>query len=383
MKKVIAVCTDINEFHQNKIFDQKFSEAFIGAGIWPELYRICTSLGYEVSTGDVIFQKIKTGTLNPTEVMVISDMHSAQGLWLIRKGAYPLLSLCLESPIIAVDYFDDLFRERLFYKNYFLLANCSIFKSTRSHTFKQVSFPCLSEEEIRTRKTPSSPPVGKVSFIAANKWLAYAPPKLRVSLRPKEILKQIYLTYRFYFSKARSLQKTIDLHERRFDFVKSLVKVKNLVVAGPGWDSPHPYPEELKAWASYFKAYPYYLGKIDNKLDFLSGHRFSLCCENARLEGYITEKIIHCLFCGTVPLYLGAPDIKNAVQDDLFIDLTGLTPEQLTSILDDPAVHSRLAQKISSIDAAFFEKHSYSTFAREILALLNLTGYADDHVSRL
>jgi hypothetical protein len=39
-----------------------------------------------------------------------------------------------------------------------------------------------------------------------------------------------------------------------------------------------------------------------------------------RMKGYITEKIFDCLYAGTIPLYLGAPDINQYIPENVFID---------------------------------------------------------------
>ena len=38
------------------------------------------------------------------------------------------------------------------------------------------------------------------------------------------------------------------------------------------------------------------------------------------MDGYITEKLFDCLYAGTIPLYLGAPDILEYVPEDIFVD---------------------------------------------------------------
>ncbi len=46
-----------------------------------------------------------------------------------------------------------------------------------------------------------------------------------------------------------------------------------------------------------------------------------LCFENSILKGWVTEKIFDCLFTGTIPVYLGAPEITSHVPADCFIDM--------------------------------------------------------------
>ncbi|WP_173179008.1 glycosyltransferase [Desulfosarcina ovata] len=62
----------------------------------------------------------------------------------------------------------------------------------------------------------------------------------------------------------------------------------------------------------------------DEKYSKLSSYRYSLCFENIYhskwSKGYLTEKILHCLMCGTVPIYLGCSNIENYIPRNCFID---------------------------------------------------------------
>jgi len=66
-----------------------------------------------------------------------------------------------------------------------------------------------------------------------------------------------------------------------------------------------------------------YKGYADDKHEALSGYLFNLCFENCRAQGYVTEKIIDCFYAGTIPVYLGAPDITQYVPGDAFVDARG------------------------------------------------------------
>ena len=74
---------------------------------------------------------------------------------------------------------------------------------------------------------------------------------------------------------------------------------------------PHPlYAAARRAWR----------GRAVSKRETLGRYSFALCFENMVLKGWITEKIFDCFFSGTIPVYLGAPDIAEAVPADCFID---------------------------------------------------------------
>ncbi len=62
-------------------------------------------------------------------------------------------------------------------------------------------------------------------------------------------------------------------------------------------------------------------GPAPSKSEVLSGYHFSLCYENMILPGWITEKIFDCLLSGTIPVYLGAPDIDQWVPPECFVDM--------------------------------------------------------------
>lgn len=64
-----------------------------------------------------------------------------------------------------------------------------------------------------------------------------------------------------------------------------------------------------------------YRGAVASKVDTLSRYTFSICFENMAMEGWVTEKIFDCLRAGTVPVYLGAPDIESWVWPECFVDM--------------------------------------------------------------
>lgn len=86
------------------------------------------------------------------------------------------------------------------------------------------------------------------------------------------------------------------------------------------------FKESLDLYGRGFK-------EIASKEEALSEYMFSICIENDAYESYYTEKILDCFACGTIPVYLGTPDIGNyfnhdgiVILDDKF-NLNDLTPE--------------------------------------------------------
>jgi hypothetical protein len=60
---------------------------------------------------------------------------------------------------------------------------------------------------------------------------------------------------------------------------------------------------------------------VDNKIELLTGYKFCLCFENiTEVDGYLTEKIFDCFKAGCVPIYWGAENINQYIQQDCYID---------------------------------------------------------------
>ncbi|MFY9311367.1 MAG: glycosyltransferase family 10 [Bacteroidia bacterium] len=104
--------------------------------------------------------------------------------------------------------------------------------------------------------------------------------------------------------------KAIELAEEIFD--------TDFELYGIGWNRPITGFEKLKLKKiKYFKSYK---GNTADKFETLRHFKFSLCFENTRLmKGNISEKIFDCFQCGVIPLYWGAPDIKDFVPEETFI----------------------------------------------------------------
>ena len=61
--------------------------------------------------------------------------------------------------------------------------------------------------------------------------------------------------------------------------------------------------------------------EIKNKEEGLCEYMFSVAIENGEYETYFTEKILDCFATGTIPVYLGAPDIGNHFNIDGILPL--------------------------------------------------------------
>lgn len=118
-------------------------------------------------------------------------------------------------------------------------------------------------------------------------------------------------------SNARPHSFWRELYGERLKAIKYFSNVPGFDLYGGGWGKLPRHPLYM-----HYKKYidRVYRGRAGDKMEVLSKYKFAICYENAPYDGYVTEKIYDCLAAGTIPVYLGAPDIETIVPPDCFID---------------------------------------------------------------
>ena len=64
-----------------------------------------------------------------------------------------------------------------------------------------------------------------------------------------------------------------------------------------------------------------YQGVASGQIDAFADYRFAISLDNSRARGLVTYDIFSAMLVGTVPVYLGAPDITDFIPGDCFIDM--------------------------------------------------------------
>lgn len=117
----------------------------------------------------------------------------------------------------------------------------------------------------------------------------------------------------------RSFKK--ELYSKRIEAMSALARLGVVDLYGVGWQKWWSYRSMWPPYWRHRKALmAIYQGTCASKYEVLSRYRFSLCFENMAMQGYLTEKLFDCLYAGTVPVYLGAPDISDLVPFNAYID---------------------------------------------------------------
>ncbi len=178
-----------------------------------------------------------------------------------------------------------------------------------------------------------------------------------------------------------------ELYTERMRAVAYFSQYNAIDLYGVGWDEPSwrlgrtrvPYTlrrfyrfglaqwQKIKPDPLLQAARRVYCGKTESKSSILGNYTFALCFENSILKGWITEKIFDCFFSGTIPVYLGAPDIEDYIPRDCFIDMRNFP--------DYPTLHKYL-NSLTSADVdgfrlrarEFLKSPQYEPFTKRAFA---------------
>jgi hypothetical protein len=92
-------------------------------------------------------------------------------------------------------------------------------------------------------------------------------------------------------------------------------------------------------------------------------------------DGYVSEKIFDCFFAGTIPIYLGAPDIERYVPPETFIDLRQFRSyadlERFVNDIDDKTAHRYIEAATDFLSSSVYDRYSQAQFARTLVDSLS------------
>lgn len=358
---VVAFCTDIPEFHEGRIFDSKYAELFPGAAVFPPFAQSLRELGWEVVTGDQLGKSATDPHME--EVFVLQEEDSAIGQHLRDRGAIPALILSGESPLYARD----------FYRH--IGASCKPFPHrilfTGAHSAAGddgINHPLLFPAFHAERQQGFVPWADRkhLVLLAGNKYWRHNaipwPQRLRRLARET------------YDRTNASWLKENQLHDRRLDLIAHFSAQGSIDIFGSGWQNrshlPRVHQRALTDLVSGGSVSP----GSSPKHDLLSSYRYTLTLENFRYPGYVTEKIFDALAAGSIPVYLGAPDIESFVPREAFIDIQDFaSPKDLNAFLnelDEESANSILQQGRDFLHSSRGLQHSFEDRGRFIASLL-------------
>ena len=101
---------------------------------------------------------------------------------------------------------------------------------------------------------------------------------------------------------------------------------------------------------------------IDKKEEGLNDYMFSFAVENASYKTYYTEKILDCFATGTIPIYLGSPDIGDYFNEDGIVildewtDIRKLTKDYYHSKMDAIKENYQLCMDLVMVDDLIYDE---------------------------
>jgi len=109
-----------------------------------------------------------------------------------------------------------------------------------------------------------------------------------------------------------------DLYGERMKAIKFLGRFSDFDLYGWGWDKVPKHPFGLFARDAIKRSWR---GGTDQKWEVMSRYKFTFVLEGGAYPGWITEKIFDCFVTGTIPVYLGAPNIERYIPGDCFVNV--------------------------------------------------------------
>ena len=312
----IALCIRDGQFSANRAFEPELCSK-LEFGQWmPQLAEQCAQAGIVIETGDMALARIQSGEGDASKTLVIDERRSAIAESLIAAGCEPFILTGFESPLWDFSFLDNLssyaaqFRHRILFRGFFEKLSDSL------ELNETLYYPSWDPSEA-DRLTPwESRRIA--CLIATNKYYYYRHP-ISFALRHHRHWKAE--NDRRQASPTRRLCDKHQLHSVRLDCIHAFGRAGILDLHGRCWEKLKNLPliYHIKLHRTVRKLNPQ---PLIEKMAVLENYRFNVCLENVAYPGYVTEKIIDCFRAGTIPLYLGAPDIVDFVPADAYIDLS-------------------------------------------------------------
>jgi hypothetical protein len=322
---------------------------------WRLVRDLARECGFLLVTSD----RVAALGLDPRSVTVLAYDWPPAAQALVAAGARPGVLTSLEPPVIAWELYYRLPQLSERFPIAFLFGGAAE-RIAPGCTFRQLLFP-----QVRRP--------GEVA------WPEWSQRRFLVSIVAN---KAIVRSFTRWFDQPREVSIKRELASMRYGALGSDLYLERLTAVaqfagrpgfdtfGMGWDRRHPaIPGRLHA--AFLRAYR---GPAPAKLTTLAQYRFALCLENSSFPGYISEKIFDCFFTGTVPLYLGAPDVQDYIPTDAFVDLRQFrdyaTVEHFLDSLDEATTRRYIEAATEFMHSPAFARFSQERFAREIVDAL-------------
>lgn len=285
------------------MFDAVHASRFPEANAITCLHKLALEKGWEMMTGDVFLKSRPSFE----RAVCLSQEVSRQTVKILTMGVEPKLLFSGESPNVSWKFYHNL---RALSKDY---VHAFLFKGFADRVDGSVKF-----HNYRW-PMPDPTPLDEIKFQDRKLLVMPSSFKERYAVNRVNILSWLYFPIRslkiLYYQATDPLARFPDLYRTRTDAVKAFAHKDQFFIMGRNWDVACTYVKKIRKLD--FANPP---NEFDDKMKTLSSFRFTLVIENCIFPGYVTEKIFDAMLAGTIPVYLGAPDIEDFVPKGSFVD---------------------------------------------------------------
>jgi hypothetical protein len=344
-KKIVIIDIGNPALDNNRVFSpaeaMKISHTILPICYLGERLAAC---GYTVLTPDLYL-----AMTHQQSAVLVSFLTNQRTKQILKAGAAPSILICLESPFIASKFYVLLRFISSRFRHVMLFDGMKRMVS-RKTDFMPVRFPQAFDSHESKPRAFSEKKL--VTMICSNKSV-------------NNIFKDIVL--RFCYG-----PEVKEIYAERLKVIEHFSEDGAFDLFGFGWDRGVANAAIGPAVARCYR------GPVASKAETMRNYKFAFCFENTIFPGYVTEKIFDALMNGTVPIYLGAPDIADFVDQEAFIDfrkyddlerlheyLKTMTEDEYQKLLDAGSLYLQTEK---------FKEFTQERFAERIISLLESEG---------
>lgn len=366
MKNVVASLSSVKAFMGNRVLDREWTSEFTTGTTGTDIAEGIIANGYDFMTADIFLSKKSS-----EKAFLIAD--TGLGYFLLDRNKFiPSIFMSLESPVVAWPEYHHLRLLANRFHHLFLWPGTEDRVGNNRRKFHPIYWPNTRRSVVPglawgDRKFLAMINANKRTFQYNWSNISAASPVKSLALIGLHAYGQIV--------KRTDLWMRSELYVERLKTIEFFSSNPGFDLFGQGWENPVPgFERQLRPCIVKCGRGPI-PGGDEPKLNVLSQYKFSLCFENTSFPGYITEKIFDCFFAGTIPVYLGAPDISDYVPAETFVDYRQFkSHDELNDFLNsmsEQEAQSYLDAAKEFMTSPLFDKFQSNSLIKAMVAALN------------
>ena len=309
--RLVVYDIDLPPFMQDRAFDAELMRQYPGGSAIASLAQRLALEGVRMQTADLF---LRDPTFRDQTVVCTNDVTKFTRKLIHDLGIPGAVCSSAESPIVIWPFYSELPEISGWFRNMLLFPGAAQRVASSSH-FEPFYWPY---PDLTPTDSPAWAERKFLTLINSNKRACGWPAPFFDVRHPRfSVIRLVKASGANRAHRSDAWFRT-ELYVDRLESIRHFGGAEDFDLHGRGWDGPTAGADaETRAAIAHS-----YRGEIPalDKLRVLEGYKFCLCFENCSFPGYITEKIFDCLVAGTIPVYLGAPDVSNFIPAGTFID---------------------------------------------------------------